>query len=92
MVKTVSGSVASWPATGNVTTKPLPIIDDIQRIVDKETGEVAIGWVPNPESEQDNYKVGTKEFHLFLPQAFAGGIKPFTFMSSQRMLGCRLEL
>ena len=25
VVKTVSGSVASWPATGNVTTKPLPV-------------------------------------------------------------------
>ena len=26
VVKTVSGSVASWPATGNVTTKPLPVM------------------------------------------------------------------
>ena len=26
VVKTVSGSVASWPATGNVTTRPLPIL------------------------------------------------------------------
>ena len=25
VVKTVAGSVASWPATGNVTTKPLPV-------------------------------------------------------------------
>ena len=49
--------MASWPATGNVTTQPLPVVDDIQRIVDNDNGDVVIRWQPNPDSEQDNYKV-----------------------------------
>ena len=58
VVKTVSGSVASWPATGNVTTQPLPVIDNIQRLT-ADNGDVSIMWEPNPDSEQDNYKVRT---------------------------------
>ena len=58
MVKTVSGSVASWPATGNVTTRPLPVLDNIQTHLDEETKEVTIIWEPNADSFQDQYKVG----------------------------------
>ena len=61
MVKTVSGSVASWPATGNVTTRPLPVQDTIQAIVDEETQETLVVWRPNPDSFQDGYKVRTKD-------------------------------
>ncbi len=61
MVKTVSGSVASWPATGNVTTRPLPVLDLEQHAggegEDGEEGEAALLWQPNPESYQDQYKV-----------------------------------
>ena len=39
VVKTVSGSVASWPATGNVTTRPLPVLDNIQTLIDEDTKE-----------------------------------------------------
>ena len=38
VVKTVSGSVASWPTTANVTTRPLPVMA-IQQSVDEETGK-----------------------------------------------------
>ena len=59
MVKTVSGSVASWPATGNVTTQPLPVLlPERPTHVDDETKEVTVNWEPNPESHQDQYKVG----------------------------------
>ena len=57
VVKTVSGSVASWPATGNVTTRPLPVQDTIQTILDDQTGETLVVWRPNPDSFQDGYKV-----------------------------------
>ncbi len=61
MVKTVSGSVASWPATGNVTTRPLPVLDLEQHAggegEEGEEGEAALLWQPNPESYQDQYKV-----------------------------------
>jgi hypothetical protein len=67
VVKTVSGNVASWPATGNVTTRPLPVLDLDQHVVDEETGETAIVWQPNPESYQDQYKVSRKN------QDFGGG-------------------
>ena len=60
-MKTVSGSVASWPATGNVTTRPLPVLD-IEQHVDRDTKEATLLWQPNPESFQDQYKVGPTTF------------------------------
>ena len=59
VVKTVSGSVASWPATGNVTTRPLPV-QNVRQAVDTETGEVSFQWEPHPESHQDSYRVSVK--------------------------------
>ena len=62
VVKTVSGSVASWPATGNVTTRPLPVHN-----IREETrgggaggaGAISLAWEPNADSQQDSYKVMT---------------------------------
>ena len=56
VVKTVSGSVASWPATGNVTTRPLPVQNLRMRTVEA-TGEVKFQWEPHPDSDQDSYRV-----------------------------------
>ena len=56
MVKTVSGSVASWPATGNVTTRPLPV-QNLRQRTEADTGEVKFEWEPHPESNQDSYRV-----------------------------------
>ena len=56
VVKTVSGSVASWPATGNVTTRPLPV-QNLRQTVDSQTGEIRFEWEPHPESHQDSYRV-----------------------------------
>lgn len=64
VVKTVSGSVASWPATGNVTTRPLPVQDTIQAIVDEQTQETLVVWRPNPDSFQDGYKVRKENYFL----------------------------
>ena len=61
VVKTVSGSVASWPATGNVTTRPLPV-QNLRQVTEAETGEVSFEWEPHPESSQDSYRVS----HVFL--------------------------
>jgi len=57
VVKTVSGSVVSWPATGNVTTRPLPVLDNIQTQQDRNTKETIIYWEPHPDSNQDKYKI-----------------------------------
>ena len=56
----MSGSVASWPATGNVTTRPLPVHN-----IREETrgggaggaGAISLAWEPNADSQQDSYKV-----------------------------------
>ena len=56
VVKTVSGSVASWPATGNVTTRPLPV-QNLRQRTEADTGEVKFQWEPHPESSQDSYRV-----------------------------------
>jgi hypothetical protein len=64
VVKTVSGSVASWPATGNVTTRPLPVLENIQTIIDEDTKESAVVWEPHPDSYQDEYKVRKRKRNL----------------------------
>lgn len=56
VVKTVSGSVASWPATGNVTTRPLPV-RELRQEVEEESGDIRLIWDTNPDSQQDSFKV-----------------------------------
>ena len=65
VIKTVSGSVSSWPATANVTTRPFPVLDNIQTIQDAETKEATIVWEPNPDSLQDEYKITYYELETF---------------------------
>ena len=71
VVKTVSGSVASWPATGSVTTttvRPLPVTSI------REEQEAGLGspvsvltWQPDSRSHQDSYKVSGM-MHLHSPR------------------------
>ncbi|XP_042885464.1 tyrosine-protein phosphatase 10D-like [Penaeus japonicus] len=64
LVKTVSGNVASWPSKGNVTTRPLKILDLIR--VDNETSQdVTLSWIPDPASTQDSYKILYQEVEAF---------------------------
>ncbi|XP_049810526.1 tyrosine-protein phosphatase 10D isoform X2 [Schistocerca nitens] len=60
VIKTVSGKVTSWPVTGNVTLKPLPVLD-VQAVTDESTGLVSITWTPDNSSFQDNYKISYHE-------------------------------
>jgi cadherin 5 type 2 (VE-cadherin) len=55
VVKTVSGNVASWPATGNVTTRPLPV--ENLRAKPSEAGPAQITWDVNENSIQDSFRV-----------------------------------
>ena len=66
VVKTVSGSVASWPATGNVTTRPLPVLDTIKIGIDESdiTKGADLEWEPNPDSLQDKYKIKVRNLCL----------------------------
>nr|XP_050849252.1 tyrosine-protein phosphatase 10D isoform X4 [Vespula vulgaris] len=56
VVKTVSGKVTSWPASGDVTLKPLPV-RDLRADVDERTGMVEVSWNPENSSTQDSYKL-----------------------------------
>ncbi|KAF7405885.1 hypothetical protein HZH68_005254 [Vespula germanica] len=56
VVKTVSGKVTSWPASGDVTLKPLPV-RDLRADVDEKTGMVEVSWNPENSSTQDSYKL-----------------------------------
>jgi len=69
VVKTVSGSVASWPATGNVTTRPLPV-RDLRAVTDPVTREIKLVWEAHPDSQQDQYKITYNELETF--NAFNG--------------------
>ena len=66
VVKTVSGSVASWPATGNVTTRPLPV-RDLKEEQNPETKEIKLVWFANAESQQDSFKV--RNISVLLPRS-----------------------
>ncbi|CAG0882993.1 unnamed protein product [Cyprideis torosa] len=63
VVKTVSGNVASWPATGNVTTRPLPVLNLHAETVHQKT--TVITWRPHPDSIQDAYQVTFTEVGSF---------------------------
>ncbi|XP_025155882.1 tyrosine-protein phosphatase 10D isoform X5 [Harpegnathos saltator] len=56
VVKTVSGKVTSWPASGDVTLKPLPV-RDLRAVIDERTGMVEVSWSPENTSTQDSYKL-----------------------------------
>lgn len=63
VVKSVSGNVASWPLTGNITTRPLPVVDLRSRA--GLNGEIEVEWVPNNESVQDAFMVRYHEVEAF---------------------------
>lgn len=63
-VKTMSGKVASWPANGDVTLVPLPVINMRSR-VDPTNGNVIVSWMPSNSSTQDSYKVSYHEVETF---------------------------
>jgi len=56
VVKTVSGRVASWPVTCNVTTMPLPV-RKLRQEIDEKTKEIKLIWDPNEKSKQDSFKI-----------------------------------
>ncbi|KAK7873176.1 hypothetical protein R5R35_006394 [Gryllus longicercus] len=56
VVKTVSGKVTSWPATVNVTLKPLPV-RNLQASMDEGSGLVSVSWAPDNSSHQESYKL-----------------------------------
>lgn len=56
VVKTVSGKVTSWPASGDITLKPLPV-KDLAAEVDEKSGMVEVYWNPENSSTQDSYRL-----------------------------------
>ena len=64
LVKTVAVNVASWPTYGNVTTRPLPVLD-LKVNQNLETGQVELSWQPNNASLQDSYKIVYQEVEAF---------------------------
>ncbi|XP_052756791.1 LOW QUALITY PROTEIN: tyrosine-protein phosphatase 10D-like [Galleria mellonella] len=59
IVKTMSGKVTSWPATLDLTLKPLPVRE---LSVQPTTGDVVrLRWSPAPGSTQDQYKISYHE-------------------------------
>uniref|UniRef100_A0A6A7G6Z0 protein-tyrosine-phosphatase n=2 Tax=Hirondellea gigas TaxID=1518452 RepID=A0A6A7G6Z0_9CRUS len=64
LVKTVAVNVASWPTSGNVTTRPLPVSKLTLR-ENSTTGQVQLTWRPNNSSQQDQYKVIYQEVETF---------------------------
>lgn len=63
VVKSVSGNVASWPATGNITTRPLPITNLRARA--RKNGAIELQWAANNGSTQDSFMVRYVELEAF---------------------------
>lgn len=60
LVKTFSAKVASWPATLNVTLKPLPVID-LKSVINPTTGDLKIKWRVDNSSYQESFKISYLE-------------------------------
>lgn len=56
IVKTVSGKVTSWPATGDVTLRPLPV-RNLRSFNDDKTNTMIITWEADVASTQDEYRI-----------------------------------
>lgn len=63
IVKTVSGNVASWAVSSNVTTAPFPVFDI--KTTPGKAGEIFLKWTPNSLSTQDSYKIKYHEVEAF---------------------------
>lgn len=63
IVKSVSGNVASWAVTSNITTAPLPVIE--ANATQGKAGEIFLNWTPNNQSTQDSYMVKYHEVEAF---------------------------
>lgn len=63
VVKTVSGNVASWPLTGNVTTKPLPVVN--LKAEPLKINQIEVEWLPSNKSTQDSFMVRYYEVEAF---------------------------
>ncbi|XP_052855612.1 tyrosine-protein phosphatase 10D isoform X1 [Drosophila gunungcola] len=64
IVKTVSGKVTSWPASGDVTLRPLPV-RNLRSINDDKTNTMVITWEADPASTQDEYRIVYHELETF---------------------------
>jgi cadherin 5 type 2 (VE-cadherin) len=62
-IKTVSGNVASWPLTGNITTRPLPVVN--LKATPIENNQIEVEWQPNNKSIQDSYMLRFYEVEAF---------------------------
>lgn len=62
-VKTLSGNVASWPLTGNVTTRPLPVVN--LRATPQKNNKIDLEWEANNNSIQDSFMVRYYEVEAF---------------------------
>ncbi|XP_068214288.1 tyrosine-protein phosphatase 10D-like isoform X2 [Palaemon carinicauda] len=63
-IKTVSGEIASWPTTGNVTLRPLPVMDFLAT-ESEVTREVTRTWKDDEISIPDRYKIFYQEVETF---------------------------
>ncbi|KAL0279954.1 UNVERIFIED_CONTAM: hypothetical protein PYX00_001395 [Menopon gallinae] len=64
LVKTMSGKVGSWPLTGNVTLRPLPVVH-LQSRVDLDSSLISVSWQPNNASYQEAYKITYHEVETY---------------------------
>lgn len=60
LVKTFSAKVASWPATLNVTLKPLPVLD-LKSVINPNSGDLKIKWRVDNSSYQELFKISYLE-------------------------------
>ena len=63
LVKTLSGNVASWPATANITTRPLAVQNLTAAVPSAGTEgitsatDLILSWSPDGRSQQDAFKI-----------------------------------
>jgi len=62
-IKSVSGNVASWPLSGNITTRPLAVVN--LKATSVENNQIEVEWQANNRSIQDSFMVRFYEVEVF---------------------------
>ncbi|CAM1318251.1 Uncharacterised protein g6905 [Pycnogonum litorale] len=85
IVKTMSGNVQSWPAAGNVTTRPLPVASLTGKQISSDMLE--LNWSPDNRSHQEYYKVTYREMDLFTGDSSVFVVRDKRFTLEQLLPG-----
>lgn len=86
IVKTVSGKVTSWPATGEVTLKPQPV-NNLRATRNDDSDSVTLQFEPGTGSTQEEYRISYHEVETLNGDASVMGTDQTTYVLESLLPG-----